>query len=262
MRQLWIIAVNTFREAIRNRIFASLLLFAVGLIAVTMAVSAASLHEEVRLMKDVGLFLVSTFSAALCIFIGASLVYQEIERKTVYTILPKPIHRWQFLLGKYLGVLAVMAVQTLVMALALACQFWLLDEPFTGVMVQAIWLVFVEVIVVAAVAVLFSSFSTPFLSGMLTFGVFVIGRFADRLATLTLKASYGQDQETLNAAARLARGVAWLVPDLSLYNVTPYVVYDTQLPEGLVRHATTAGCLYAAICLGLAATLFSRRDFT
>lgn len=261
MRQILVIAVNTFREAIRNRIFASLVLFAIGLLAVTMAISAASLHEEVRLMKDVGLFLVSTFSAVLCIFIGASLVYKEIERKTIYTILPKPIYRWQFLVGKYLGVLSVMAVQTSVMALALAAQFWLLEADFGVVMLQAVWLIFVEVVVVAALALLFSSFSTPFLSGMLTFGVFIVGRFADRLATLTLKAAPDQSQETLDRAAAFAHGVAWVAPDLSLYNVTPYAVYDTHLPEGFVLHATLAGGLYAMICLVLASILFSRRDF-
>lgn len=261
MRQILVIAVNTFREAIRNRVFASLVLFAIGLLIVTMAISAASLHEEVRLMKDVGLFLISTFSAMLCVFVGASLVYKEIERKTIYTLLPKPIHRWQFLLGKYLGVVAMMAVQTAVMGLALASQFWLLEEKFSFVMVQAVWLIFVEVLVVSAVAVLFSSFSTPFLSGMLTLGVFTVGRFADRLATLEFKAAPDQSQAALDQAAGFAHAVAWVAPDLSMYNVTAYVVYDTTLPDGFVLHATGAGALYATLCLLLAAVLFSRRDF-
>lgn len=261
MRQIIVIAVNTFREAIRNRIFASLVLFAIGLLVMTMAISAASLHEEVRLMKDVGLFLISTFAAMLCVFVGGSLVYKEIERKTIYAILPKPIYRWQFLLGKYLGVLAVMAVQTAVMGLALASQFWMLEEKFSFVMFQAIWLIYVEVIVVTAVALLFSSFSTPLLSGMLTLGVFAVGRFADRLATLELKAGPDQSQAALDQAASFAHGVAWIAPDLSLYNVTPYVVYDTRLPEGFLVHATGAGVLYATLCLLLAAVLFSRRDF-
>jgi ABC-type transport system involved in multi-copper enzyme maturation permease subunit len=261
VRQILVIALNTFREAIRNRIFASIVAFAVGLLALTLAISAASLHEEVRLMKDVGLFLVSTFSAFLCVFVGANLVYKDIERKTIYTILPKPIHRWQFLLGKYLGVAAMMAVQVTIMGTALASQFWLLEESFSWVMVQAIWLIYVEVLVVSAVALLFSSFSTPFLSGMLTLGLFAVGRFADRLAEVRLKADPGEDQAVLDLASAAARGLSLLAPDLSLYNVTPYVVYDTVLPEGFVAQATTSGVLYAALALGLAALLFSRRDF-
>jgi ABC-type transport system involved in multi-copper enzyme maturation permease subunit len=261
MRQILVIALNTFREAIRNRIFASIVAFAVGLLGLTLAISAASLHEEIRLMKDVGLFLVSTFSALLCVIVGANLVYKDIERKTIYTILPKPIFRWQFLLGKYLGVAAMMAVQVAIMGLALASQFWLLEERFSVVMVQAVWLIYVEVLVVSAVALLFSSFSTPFLSGLLTLGLFAVGRFADRLAEVKLTAGPGEDQATLDVASAAARGLSWLAPDLSLYNVTPYVVYDTVLPEGFVFHATTSGVLYALLALAVAALLFSRRDF-
>ncbi len=261
MKPILVIAVNTFREAIRNRVFASLILFAIGLLVVTMAISAASLHEEVRLMKDVGLFLVATFASFICIFVGANLVYKEIERKTIYTLLPKPIHRWQFLLGKYLGVLATMAVQVAVMGAALLLQFTLVDAPIEGVMFQALWLCFVEVIVVGAVALLFSSFSTPFLSGLLTAGVLVVGRFVDRMSTLKLKAEGNESQETLNNVAMMVRGVARVMPDLSLYNVTSYVVYDHELPANYILNATASGMLYATICLIIAAVLFSRRDF-
>lgn len=261
MSPVLVIAVNTFREAIRNRVFASLILFAIGLLLVTMAVSAASMHEEVRLMKDVGLFLVSTFASLICIFVGSSLVYKEIERKTIYTLLPKPIHRWQFLLGKYLGILATMGVQVAVMGLALMGQFHLVDAPVEPVMLQAIWLIYVEVIVIGAVALLFSSFSTPFLSGLLTAGILIIGRFVDRMLSLKLKAGPGQSQEALDSAAEMVRAIAHVLPDLSLYNVTPYVVYDHTLPAGYLLNATGAGLLYAAMSLGLAALLFSRRDF-
>lgn len=261
MRQILVIARNTFREAVRNRVFASLIFFAIALLAVTMAASSASLHEETRLMKDVGLFLTSTFSSMICVFVGASLVYKEIERKTIYTILPKPIHRWQFLLGKYLGVMATMAVQVGVMGVALLGQFVLLEAPFQLVMVQAIWLIFVEVMVVGAIALLFSSFSTPFLSGMLTVGVFVVGRFADRLSSMALRADPGQSQEALDFVSTFAHGVAWVAPDLSLYNVTPHVVYDSVLPAGYLLNATAAGLIYAALALLLAAVLFHRRDF-
>lgn len=261
MRQILVIAVNTFREAIRNRIFAALVLFAIGLLALTLALSSASMHEEIRLMKDVGLFLISTFSAVICIYVGANLVYKEIERKTIYTIVSKPIHRWQFLLGKYLGVMAMMAAQLVLMAAALSLQFWALDAPFQAVMFQAIWLVFVEVMVVGAIALLFSSFSTPFLSGLLTFGVFVVGRFGDRLSQLRLKAAPGESQEVLDRVAAFAHGVAWVAPDLTLYDVTPYVVYDSALPAGYLLAATQSGVLYALMALALSAVLFSRRDF-
>ena len=249
MRQIYIIAVNTFREGVRNRVFASLIAFAVCLLFLTLAVSQASLHEEVRLVKDMGLFLCSTFSSLICIFIGVNLVYKDVERKTIYTILPKPIYRWQFLLGKYFGIGATMAVQVAVMGLVLFGQFLALDAEFGLLMLKA------------AVALFFSSFSTPFLSGLLTLGVFVVGRFGDRIATMRLS-------EDINAATQsdpfvaFLKGVAAAAPDLSQFNVTAYVVYDSGLPLSYVYHATAAGFAYAGVVLVLASMAFARRDFT
>ena len=120
MMQMLAIALNTFREAIRNRLFAAMLLMTVGMLIVVAAFSSASLHEEVRLMKDMGLFLTSTLSVVIAIFVGVNLVYKEIERKTIYTVAPKPIHRSQFLMGKFLGLAFTLAVQVIFLGAALA----------------------------------------------------------------------------------------------------------------------------------------------
>jgi ABC-type transport system involved in multi-copper enzyme maturation permease subunit len=323
MNQTIAIALNTFREAIRNRVFFSLALFAIGMLVLTLAVSSASLHEEVRLMKDVGLFLTSSFSVLIAVFVGVNLVYKEIERKTIHTVMPKPIHRYQFLLGKYFGLSGTLAIQVAIMGAVLAALFqsingsvgpvmlliglmlawWVIDfglqasgarqlDPaqrgdmpvhidrlrsllavtagvgilgFTGAtlsleMLQALFLVYIEVLVVIAVALVFSSFSTPFLSGALTFGVFIIGRFADTLATLKLGTAKDPDP-LLERIETLVHGVAYIVPDLSRYNTTPYVVYESAIEWGYVGHATLYGLTYATICLVLASALFSRRDF-
>ncbi len=118
--QILAVARNTFREAVRNRVFASLIFFAVAMMGITLAISSASLNGEVRLMKDVGLFLTSTFSVLIAIFTGVNLVYKELERKTIYTVVPKPIWRWQFLVGKYLGLAVTMLIQVGVMIAVLA----------------------------------------------------------------------------------------------------------------------------------------------
>ncbi|MCB9526549.1 MAG: ABC transporter permease, partial [Myxococcales bacterium] len=234
MSQIIAIALNTFREAIRNRVFFALVLFAIGMLLMTLAVSSASLHEEVRLMKDVGLFLTSSFAVLISIFVGVNLVYKEIERKTVYTIMPKPIPRASFLLGKYAGLAGTMAIQIGIMGAVLAALFASIDKALTPVLVllagllgwwvldfvlqavgarqldptargdmpvhidrlrrllaagvavggmvftvstlstevlQALFLIYIEVLIIIALAMVFSSFSTPFLSGGLTFGV-------------------------------------------------------------------------------------------
>ncbi len=258
MTQIFGIALNTFREAVRNRIFLSLILFAVAMLLITMAVSSASLNEELRLMKDVGLFLISTFSVLISIFIGVNLVYKEIERKTVYTVIPKPIYRFQFLLGKYLGLAITMASQLVVMALVLAGLFWAMEGSFGLGMLQAILLIYVEVLIVISVALLFSSFSTPLLSGLLTVGTFIVGRFVEDLMNLRL---VSQEEKSVEGLASLVKVVVKLAPDLSIFNTTPYVVYETSLPWGYLLDGALYGLSYIGICLLFASLIFSRRSF-
>ena len=261
MTQIIAIALNTFRESIRNRIFASLGFFAIALLGVVAAMSRASLNEEVRLMKDLGLFLVSTFAVVIAVFVGVNLLYKEIERKTVYTVMPKPIHRFQFLLGKYVGLAVTMAVLVATMGLALRGTFLIFGGEFGVTMVQALWLTYIEVLVVVAVAMLFSSFSTPFLSGLLTFGMFVVGRFHSKLVAPNL---LGDRKDVGEAGHFIEQVVAWVAtvsPKLSYYNVTPQVVYDVSLPWSYVGYATLQGVWYAAIVLIIASALFSIRDF-
>jgi Cu-processing system permease protein len=322
MTQLLAIALNTFREAIRNRLFATLLLMTVAMLVVVAAFSSASLHEEERLVKDMGLFLTSTLSVVIAIFVGVNLVYKEIERKTIYTVAPKPIHRAQFLVGKYVGMGMTLAVQVLFLGAALAAVYggatgqegqavtfvlillgWAAADflaqavgarpfegregdtsrtwdrvrrglaaaavlalvLFTGVtmpkeMLQALFLVYVEVMVVTAVALVFSSFSSPFLSGFLTFGVFLLGRFADRLAALSLQQP-GEVDPVLERVEVLVHSVAKVVPDLTLYNLTPYVVYHHPVSWSYLAQSTLYGATYAAIALIIASYMFSRRDF-
>ncbi len=261
MSQIIAIALNTFRESIRNRVFASLGFFAIALLGVVAAMSRASLNEEIRLMKDLGLFLVSTFAVVIAVFVGVNLLYKEIERKTVYTVMPKPIYRFQFLLGKYVGLAATMAVLVATMGLALRGTFLIFDGDFGVTMAQALWLVYVEVLVVVAVALFFSSFSTPFLSGLLTFGVFVVGRFHSKLVAPNLLG----DRKDIGDAGRLIEQiVAWVAtvsPKLSYFNVTPQVVYDVHLPWSYVGYATAQGVSYVVVVLILASVLFSIRDF-
>ena len=262
MGQVYAIALNTFREVVRSRIFYSLILFTIVLLLLTLAASSASLNEEIRLMKDVGLFLASTFSVLISIFVGVSLVYKEIERKTIYTIAPKPIFRFQFLAGKYLGLIATMAIEVAVIAVVLATQFWLLEESMGIDMIQALWLVFVEVAVVTAVAIFFSSFTTPFLSGLLTLGIFAIGRFVDRLLALHLGHGRGETPSAvLDTINTVVHAVANVAPDLSIYNTTPYIVYEQSIEWAYVGECTIYGLTYVGITLMFAGIMLSRRDF-
>lgn len=260
MTQTLAIAQNTIREAIRNRIFASLIFFTLAMLGITMALSSASLNEEIRLMKDVGLFLVSTASVFIAIFTGVNLVYKELERKTIYTIMPKPIYRWQFLVGKYLGLAGTMAFLVAFMGLVLFGLLFIVGGEPGWAMLQAVWLLYVEVLIVLSVAMIFSSFSTPFLSGLMTLGVFIVGRFVDVLSTIQL----GEPDErtaTTEAVSTLIQWIVRIAPDLSLYNLTPQLVYDRPISGEFILQTTVLGLTYILISLAISAFLFSRRDF-
>ncbi len=261
------LGLNTFREAIRNKVLYVLLLFAVALIAGSIPVSQGALHEQMRVTRDVGLGGIELVGVLLAIFIGVNLVYKEIERKTVFALIPKPIWRFEFILGKFAGMLITLAVLMAVMSAllfgVLAIQASLSNGTSDGgVIARAELLLFFEVAVVTAVAVLFSSFSTPLLSGALTLGITVVGHFTPELRELIAKVD--------GAALRvLLRGGLRLFPDLHLYFVSGAMVsghyatvHGTYVDWGYVAVAGLYGACYSACALALATVLFARRDFT
>ena len=260
MTQIFAIAQNTYREAVRNRIFFVLALFALVMLFVSLALSSGSLHQEVRLMKDSGLFLTSTCCVLISIFVGVNLVYKELERKTIYTIMPKPIDRSQFLLGKYLGLAFVMLLLVIMMGSLLAGLLFSVGGEVGVELFQAYYMAYLEILIIIAVALFFSSFSTPFLSGLMTLGYFLVGRFVDRLMVLQVGGSSNSTEATEQVDATV-RTLANLFPDLSVFNLTEQVVYGRPISADYVLHGSITAFTYIGLGLLLAVVLFSRRDF-
>jgi ABC-type transport system involved in multi-copper enzyme maturation permease subunit len=262
MGKIVAIGLNTFREAIRNKILYSLLFFAVIVIVGSLAFGALSVHEEVRLTTDLGLAGMSLFSVIIAIFVGVNLVYKELERKTVYSLIPKPIHRYQFIVGKFLGMVLTLALQIIVMMVVLMIVVKIQGGEIKGQLPRMVTLIFLEVIVITAVAVFFSSFSSPFLSGLFTVGIFLLGRSVPDIRAVADKV----DNELLGL---LLRGIARIVPDLRYFYVTGsegaggrISIHGEAFPDwGYVATAGEYALLYVALVLILAAVLFSRRDF-
>ena len=181
------LAHNTFREAVRNRVLGVLVLFVVGLMAFSLVLAQLSLHEEVRIIKDIGLSAISLVGLVIALFLGVNLLSKELDRKTVYAIIPKPLHRWEFVLGKYLGLALTMSAIVVVMSLVLAAFVAFQGGYHGSLMVRAELLVLFELLLVIAVALFFSSFSSPYLSAMFTASVWVIGRNSLELETFANK---------------------------------------------------------------------------
>ncbi len=252
-RPLVSIAFNTYREAVRSKILYSILFFGLFLIGFSVVLGEVSLHQNVRVIKDIGLFALSLFGNLMAIFVGVSFVYKEIERKSIYNILSKPIPRWKYFLGKFAGIVFTLYVQLLVMfGLFLAVLAFYDTMPIN--VFWAFALICVEVTVIVTVALLFSSFSTPYLSGFLTLGVFVIGKGSNLLMNLA--------SEFENAALTMFLEVVDRVaPALYIFNLSTQVTYDLEVPVRYVVHATLYGVGYAGVVLLAGMLIFSRRDF-
>ena len=248
------IAWNTFREAVRDRILYSILAFACLLIGASIVVAGLSIGQESKIVKDLGLASSSLFGTFIAIFLGITLVSKEIERRTIYVIVSKPISRPAFLLGKYLGLVFTLTVTVGVMALLVFVLSWLVDGRFTPTLLLAAGLDFVALMIVTAVALLFSTFSTPTLSAIFTMAVFVIGRLS---GDLTLFAEQFADP----AFRGLIRAMYLVLPDLGRFQIGSRVVHGLPPVPGEIGMAAAYGVAYVGFVLLLAISVFQRRDF-
>ena len=259
MRRIWAVAINTYREAIRNKVLYALVFFAVAMILASLALARLSLEDELRVIEDLGLAAISLFSVIIAVFVGVNLIYKELERKTIYLILSKPIHRHEFILGRYLGTMATMAILVLFMSLLLDATIRLQGGHLKPVLVKALLLSYVEVGVVSAVALFFSSFSSPFLSGLFTMLVFILGRLTPEIQEL-LSRMTPLWRETLSWALAV-------IPDCHLFAISGAVVQGKWVSiHGefvtwlFVAQAAGYGILYSAIVLFAASLVFHRRN--
>src|ERR1700704_1016552 len=181
------IAGNTFREAVRDRVLYNLVLFVLILIGAAVFIGELSGGQARKIIVDLGLSSILLFGVFIAIFVGVGLVYKEIERRTLYAILSKPIGRGEFLLGKYLGLCLTLLVNVAIMGAGLSLALLYVKRGWDPLVVRiwpAIFLIYIELAILTGVAMLFSAFSSPALSALLTFFVFVIGHFSADLKTL------------------------------------------------------------------------------
>ena len=267
MRATALIAVNVFRESVRDKVLYNLVAFAILLIGASYLIGQLTAGQDVKIIKDLGLAATSVFGLFIAIFIGIGLVSKEVEKRSIYSLLAKPINRPQLVIGKYAGLLLTLAVNLSVMALSLyvvlaymgwgasprLIQAW--ERPAADpLLLRAFFLTFVELSVVTAIALFFSTFSTPLLSAALTFGFFVAGRFSADLRNF---------DQAVNSpfAVWLARGLYWVLPNLASFDIRSQVVHGQPVSSGYMLLMTSYGALYIAALLVVATVIFSRRDF-
>ena len=251
------IAGNTFREAVRDRVLYNLVLFVLILTGAAVFIGELSGGQERKIIVDLGLSAMLLFGVFIAIFVGVGLVYKEIERRTVYAIFSKPVGRGEFLLGKYFGLCLTLLVNVAVMgagvslALVYVSHGW---DPLALSIWPAILMIYVELMILTGIALLFSSFSSPALSALLTFFIFVIGHFSADLKSLAN--SMGG-----SAARWLFAALYYLLPNLgNLSFITPAA--HGQLPGGSqVAVGLLYSVIYIIVILAVATMIFRHRNF-
>jgi ABC-type transport system involved in multi-copper enzyme maturation permease subunit len=258
--RIWAIALITFREAARIKVLYGVLVLVVGANLLALVLGEMSYREEARVARDIGLAGMSIFGSLTAILLGLFLLYNEVQRRTVHAIVSKPIERWEFVVGKWLGMALVLSVLVGLFALEMVLMLTLQGVGVSGAIVRATVLAWVEVLTVAAIAIFFSSFSTPFLAGIFSLAMWVIGRVTPDI------------QDAMRAAAAwirvTARVALEIVPDIHLFSPSGRMIEGAHVTIhgdfvcwGFVGLASLHGLGWIVGLLALACVLFHRRDF-
>lgn len=267
MRAIGMIALNVYRESVRDRVLYNLVLYALLIMGASYLIGQLTAGQDVKIIKDLGLAAISIFGLFIAVFIGIGLVSKEVERRSVYALLAKPVRREELVLGKYAGLVLTLAVNVTVMVvtwyLVLAYMAWMQganvkagwEAPATDPrLLVAVVLIFIELMLVTAIAVFFSTFSTPILSAALTAGFYVAGQFSADLRDLSLI--------TDSAVVRhVGKALYYVLPNMALFDVKAQVVHAQPVSAGYVALALGYGLVYITALVIAAMFVFSRRDF-
>jgi len=258
--KLWRIAAiarNAFREAVRDRVLYNLVLFVLLLTGASVFIGELSGGQERKVIVDLGLSAMLLFGVFIAIFVGVGLVYKEIERRTIYAVFSKPVGRGEFLVGKYLGLCLTLLVNVLVMGVGVSLALLYVShgwDPLIPKIWPAVLLIYMELMLLTATALLFSSFSSPALSALLTFMVFIIGHFSADLKSLA--SSLGG-----SGARWLFTGLYYLLPNLANYSFITPAAHGRAPSPGFVFATALYAFVYIAVILAAATLVFSRRNF-
>ncbi|GIW47676.1 MAG: hypothetical protein KatS3mg078_1553 [Deltaproteobacteria bacterium] len=266
MKTILAVAYNTFVEAKRDRVLYSLLLFAFLMILSSLIFASISAEQYNKIVKDLGLTAISLIGIVISVFLGTGLVHKEIDKKTVYNIFSKPVRRYEFVVGKYLGLSFTLLVNTVAMGFILFLivlytelrygdfiRFYYGGNYFMEFF-KAIYFEYLEFLIVIGIALVFSSFTTPIMSLLFTFFLFVIGRFSGDILIF----AEGVKNKVLRG---LLEVIYRVVPHLEKFDVRREAVYGGSINPELILYTTAYAVIYASVLVFLSIIIFEKREF-
>jgi ABC-type transport system involved in multi-copper enzyme maturation permease subunit len=251
-----VVAINTFREAVRDRVLYNLIFFALMMIGAAILVGQISIGIERMVIINLGLSAISIFGIIMAIFIGVGLVYKEMEKRTLYSLLSKPIRRWEFLVGKFAGLLLTLVVNTALMTLGLGAALYFVSRKFErgdATILVAVYFILLELALVTALALFFSCFTSPMLSTLYTLGIYVAGVFAPGILSVS--------QFTSNwELGAITRFIYYVLPNFHNFGIIAAAAHGDAVPMALIWHNTVYALLYVILILVASAAVFSGRN--
>ncbi len=256
MQRVGVIALNTFREAVRDRVLYNLIVFALLLMGTAILFGQISIGVQKLILVNLGLTAMTFFGLAIAIFIGIGLVYKEMDKRTLYALLSKPVRRYEFILGKFCGLALTLLVNMLLMTAGFFLALYYVKGGFDAAdlpLFWAIYFIFLQLLLATALALLFSCFSSPVLSAAFTLGLFITGSFAADLRELS---------EALEAPwlEGIMQAIYYAVPNFSNFNVITTVAHGRPVPGALLWGNTAYGALYIGVVLLASMLIFQNRN--
>ena len=253
MKMLWALATNTFREAVRDRVLYSILFFAVGVLALSLVVEDITIGDQAKVVRSVAQGSVDVFGAIIAMFLGVSVIHKELERKTVYTVLSRPLPRWRFVFGKYVGLMLTLVVEIAVLVFVYSLFMLSRNDLPDGTFMVSMGMLVAELALLTAWATLFSAYSAPTTAAAFTLAVFVIGHLADDIWL------YGNQAES-ESVRSVARALYWMLPNFEVFSIRDAAVHKLAVPWDRVCTGLLYGFGYTAAVLGAAVAVFQNKD--
>jgi ABC-type transport system involved in multi-copper enzyme maturation permease subunit len=256
MSRVGIVALNTFREAVRDRVLYNLVFFALVMIAASILVGQISIGIESMVILTLGLSAISVIGLLIAVFIGVGLVSKEMEKRTLYALLAKPVQRWEFLLGKFGGLVLTLTVNTFAMAVGLFLALSVVSqrgELSQASVLIAVYFILLKLALVVALALLFSCYTTPLLAILCTAGLYIAGLFVTEMRNF-------QSETMSRAMHSLLRWLSYILPNFENFDVMAAAAHGRAIPNALIAQNTAYAALYCGIVLAAAAAIFTRRN--
>lgn len=247
------VALNTFREAVRNRILYAIGGFFLLMLAFSTLLGRLSISENIKVITDMGFSSLAIFGCGIAVYLGIGLLYRDVEKRTIYMLLSKPVHRFEVLVGKYLGLILVLATVFTAQSILFGGLLWSNGAPPTWPLLGGLLLCFIEIAVLTAICVFFSAYSSPFMTAMFTIGCYVVGYTVDDLL------AYGEGKVSATVL-QAGKTISWCVPHFEYFNIRERIVHHLEIAPYEILSSFGYGMVWVLLLLIGASFVFKRKD--